>query len=271
MEHNGFARSAAVAALLWAAGATAQAHDSWLRQLPPPGAGLLALELGSGARYPKSEIGLGADRITRSGCVDAGGREHALQARTQRPEGLELRARVPEAAALACWLELKPVTTALSNELVQTYLAEIRAPQPVRDAWSRQMASGARWQETYRKFIRIEAPTQGGADAADLSALRKPLGTGLELVPIGGAPLTRGAVAEFQALSDGRPLAGLAVEFVQRRSPLGIWRETDGEGRIRIALPLQGEWLLRGTALEPPAAPDQPWTSRFSTLTVDVR
>lgn len=271
MERNGFARSAAVAALLWAAGATAQAHDSWLRQLPPPGAGLLALELGSGARYPKSEIGLGADRIARSGCVDAGGRERALQARTQRPEGLELRARVPEAAALACWLELKPVTTALSNELAQAYLAEIRAPQPVRDAWSRQLASGAGWQETYRKFIRIEAPTQGGADAADLSGLRKPLRTGLELIPIGGAPLTRGAVVEFQALSDGRPLAGLAVEFVQRRSPLGIWRETDGEGRIRIALPLQGEWLLRGTALEPPAAPGQPWTSRFSTLTVDVR
>lgn len=264
--------AALLAAMLWAACSSARAHDSWLRPLPEqPGAGLLALELGVGSRYPKAEFSIAADSIVQSACLDAGGRRIPLLVRAQRTETLELRSRVGDAAAATCWLELRPHTVELTPELVRTYLAEIRAPRALREAWAQQQASGGGWQETYRKFIRIELPALGAAAPADLSALRRPLGAGLELVPLGGTPIEKGVTATFQALTDGKPLPGLAVEFVNRRSPVGIWRETDAEGRINLALPLAGEWLLRSTSLEPPPGAGQPWRSRFSTLTIDVR
>jgi hypothetical protein len=55
---------------------------------------------------------------------------------------------------------------------------------------------------------------------------------------------------------------------VSTRSPLGIWRQTDRDGRVRFTAPFTGEWLLRGTVLEVPAAPGHVWHSRFATLTV---
>lgn len=266
------ATAALVATILLAVCGSALSHDSWLRLLPEqPGSGLLALDLGVGTRYPKSDGPTTADSIAQSACADAGGRRLPLQARAQRPAGLELRSRVGDAAAASCWVELKPHTVELTAELVQTYFLEIRAPQALRDAWARQQATGAAWQEVYRKFIRIELPALGGSAPGDLSALRRPRGTGLELVPVGAAPIAKGVVADFQALTDGKPMPGLAVEFVSRRSPLGIWRETDAEGRISLALPLAGEWLLRTTSLEAPSGAGQPWRSRFSTLTIDVR
>lgn len=261
-----------LATVLWVACASVHAHDSWLRPLPEqPGAGLLALELGVGSRYPKAEFSIAADSIVQSTCMDATGRRLPLLVRTQRTAAMELRSRVGDAVAASCWVELKPHKVDLTPELVQTYLSEIRASQAIRDAWARQQAAGGGWQEVYRKFIRIELPVLGAASTTDLSALRRPLGNGLELVPLGAARIQKGVATEFQTLNDGKPMPGLAVEFVNRRSPLGIWRETDADGRIRITLPLEGEWLLRTTALEPPAGAGQPWRSRFSTLTIDVR
>lgn len=246
------------------------AHDSWLRVLPEqPGNGLLALELGVGSRYPKSEGPTPAGSLAQAGCTDAAGQRFVLAPRGERASGLELRARVGGSTPLACWMELRPFDVELTPALVQVYFDEVRAPAAVRQAWARQLAGGGSFEETYRKVARIELPSP--EPGLDLSPLRKPLGFPLELLPSGGAPLRRGAVASFQALSSGRPVAGLAVEFVSRRNPLGIWRETDGEGRISIALPLDGEWLLRATALEPPDAQGQRWRSRFATLTVFVQ
>ena len=63
------ARAAVVAALF--AACAAQAHDTWLQVAPQqPGAGLLALQLGSGGRYPKSEGVVPGARVARSGCID---------------------------------------------------------------------------------------------------------------------------------------------------------------------------------------------------------
>ena len=72
-------------------------------------------------------------------------------------------------------------------------------------------------------------------------------------------------------LRDGEPLAGFQVELQTAQSPLGIWRETDAQGKLRHRLPFAGRWLLRGTDLR--LAPRDPtrWESRFVTLALDVK
>lgn len=193
-----------------------------------------------------------------------------------RPRGelatsLELRSRIGTARAAACWVELKPQEIALTAELARAYLDDIHAADRVRAAWTAQQRDGIGWREVYRKFIRIELPAlQDGRDL-DLAELRRPLGFPLELVPAGGQPLRARVESEFLVLADGKPAAELQVEFVSRRSPVGIWRRSDAEGRVRLALPYAGEWLLRTTVMDVPATVAQPWQSRYASLTVVVR
>ena len=101
--------------------------------------------------------------------------------------------------------------------------------------------------------------------------MRKPRNYPLELVPVGNDPVRAGGESEYQALADGKPVPNLAVEFVSLRSPLGIWKQTDADGRMRVSLPYGGEWLLRATVLVVPTSPQEPWRSSFATLTVQVR
>jgi hypothetical protein len=182
-----------------------------------------------------------------------------------------MRSRVGDARAAACWLELTPIAFTLTPDLVQVYFDDIRAPQSVRDLWAAQQKAGIGWREVYRKFVRAELPLPGAAPATSVAALRGARGFPLELVPLGDAPVRARVAADYQALADGKPVAGLPVEFVSIRSPLGIWTQSDAQGRIRLALPFPGEWLLRATALDPPASPRDAWHSRFATLTVLVQ
>lgn len=257
---------AACAALLPAA----QAHDTWLTATSADaGSGLLRLEVGFGNRYPIREGGPAASSVQRAGCREPGNaRELALVPRQERPEFLEMRARVDDAKGTACWVELKPHNVDMVPTLVTQYFDEIRAPAVHREHWAQQRARGVNWRESYRKFMRIELAARGGATGTDLATLRQSQGLGLELVPVGSDPIRPGQPTTFQALLDGQPLAGLAVQLVSERSPLGIWRETDAQGRLRETLPFGGQWLLRATRLEPPTSDAEPWRSRFVTLVV---
>lgn len=249
---------------------SACAHDTWFHLAKrQPESGLLALELGSGARYPKNEGAIPGSHVIHAGCVDDKGVDSALLPRSE--DGiLELRARVGDARSAACWLELTPIDFTLTPELVQVYFDDIRAPQSVRDYWAAQRKAGIGWHEIYRKFVRTEVPVPGGGPASSVAALRQVRGFPLELVPAGDAPVRARLATDYLALSGGKPVAGLPVEFVSNRSPLGIWTQSDAQGRIRLALPFPGEWLLRATALDPPASPREAWHSRFATLTVQV-
>ncbi|RYF35768.1 MAG: DUF4198 domain-containing protein [Comamonadaceae bacterium] len=170
--------------------------------------------------------------------------------------------------ALACWLEIKPFELAMEQEKVEVYFAEIRPPQSVRDAWAGMQARGVAWQESYRKFARIELATAAAASAPERAAVRRPAGLDLEIVVLGDAPIAVGQPLEFQVLREGRPLAGFPVELVSERSPLGVWRETDSAGRLRHTLPFAGRWLLRGTDLR--LAPQDRWSSLFVTLAIEA-
>lgn len=256
-------------ALALALGASAHAHDTWLRPPADPAGGLLTLELTTGARYPKQESAMAPQSIVASGCADDQGVALALKPLHLQGQVLLLRARAGKAsAALACWVRTQEFEVTMEPPLVEVYLKEIQAPAPVREAWQRQLAAGVPWREVYAKTARIEFPRAG--QPASQAALRQPAGTGLELVPQGGEPLRTGGEIGVRVLLDGRPLPGLPVEFVSERAPLGVWRTSDAAGIVRSPLPFPGNWLLRATHLMPPATPAAPWRSRFATLAVAV-
>ena len=261
---RGTRRTALLAALLLVA-SQGWSHDSWLspsRGAAPPGQ--VALELATGNRYPVQEFGQPAAGVLRPACATSAGARLALKPQREQPRWLELAAQVPRARQpLSCWLELAPVEIEIEPRLVEVYFAEIRASAASRQAWAALQARGLPWRESYRKFARIELGQDGQA--------RPPAGLDLEIVLLGEQPIAVGRQLEFQVLREGAPLAGFPVELVSERSALGIWGETDADGKLRHNLPFPGRWLLRGTHLRPSVARPDTWESRFVTLALEAR
>lgn len=249
---------------------TAQAHDSWLSPSADSSPqGLLRVELNIGSRFPLRQGSTPVSSVESAGCRPLAdrSREVPLLPRVERTDRLELRSRLDARSALTCWVTLRPHAVTLAPELVATYLDEVRAPTRVRQIWEQQLARGLPWHEVYRKFMRMELNPRAAADQ-DLRSIRQPHGVGLELAVWGGDPLRVGQAATFQVLLEGKPLSGQPVEFVNERIGLGIWRETDAQGRVEFTFPFTGQWLLRATRIEPPEEKAQVWQSRFATLSV---
>jgi hypothetical protein len=171
---------------------------------------------------------------------------------------------------LSCWLELGAAEIELEPRIVQIYFADIHPPAATRQAWAALQSRQLPWRESYRKFARIELAALAQASPQERANARQPAGLDLEIVVLGDRPIAVGQPIAFQVLRGGKPLPGFSVELRSERSPLGIWRETDGDGVLRHQLPFGGRWLLRGTDLRLSAARPDTWESRFVTLTVET-
>jgi hypothetical protein len=271
MRHR-LGRAVLVAALSLAA-SQGHSHDSWLspaRSTHPPGQ--LALELATGNRYPLQEFSQTPESVADAHCSD-GMATTGLKPMDAKPRWLELAASAaPNGAPLiSCWLELAPAEVEIEPPRVQVYFADIQASAGVRENWDAMRSRGLPWRETYRKFARIELAGGSEPNPERIAAARRPAGLDLEIVILGDQPIAVGRPLDFQVLRDGRPLAGLPVELVSERSPLGVWRRTDADGRLHHVLPFAGRWLLRGTDLRLSARQGGIWESRFVTLAIEAR
>jgi uncharacterized GH25 family protein len=266
-------RSPLLLAVLGLCGACAQAHDSWLSPAREPApAGHVALELATGNRYPRQEFSQTQASVAQSGCIDVGGKRLALRPLREQPRWLDLDAQLASdgRAAISCWVELRTAEVDIEPRIVQVYFRDIHASPAIRTAWSALQARKVPWHERYRKYARIELATSGEIAPGALAAARRPVGLALEIVVLGDRPVAAGEPLRFQVLRDGRALAGLPVELVSERSPLGIWQETDAQGVIEHRLPFGGRWQLRATDLRESQETPETWTSRFVTLAIEA-
>lgn len=267
--------AATVLALLALAG-PAVAHDTWFQLRAagnPP-----ALWLGTGDRFPTLESRVEFEHLQEHGCASQADLASRGRAAGQRlapvsgPAGRVSHAlvlRLPAAAATrdggtpaphTCWAGLVPFDIEIEPPKVELYLKEIAAGEALRAAWAAEQAAGRPWRERYTKHARI-----------DIGALTpQALGLALEAVPLAGGPARVGQTVSLELRHAGRPLPDHPVEFVTEASRVGVWRRTDAQGRIALALPLPGRWLLRSTLLRAPAQPGARWESDFTTLSFDV-
>jgi hypothetical protein len=236
------------------AAAPARGHDTWFAPAGPN-----QLTLGTGNRFPVTELAVDDKYFAKRGCVAADGTPRALDKQRFADTATHLRT-APGAAA--CFVQLDAFDVELADDKLALYFKEIRPPQSVLDAWQQMRARGLPFKERYIKSARIEL---------DASAAARPVGTvmdALRLAPAGA--LAVGTEAEFQVLRDGKPLADFNVELVNERSPLGLWHRTDAQGRLRAKLPLPGRWVLRGTDLRLAASDATRWESWFMTYSFEV-
>jgi len=257
-------RLTTLACALAAAGSCAWAHDTWFAPRASSKPTEVALMLGTGNRFPVQESGVAFEYLVRSGCRhDAQGKPIALQRVDDAPTALWLRVPARSDQALSCWAQLSPFEVQLAPDKIALYFKEIQAPMAVRQQWAQMSARGVPWKERYTKHARIELePDAGAALPVDMAMdvlLESP-----------HRPLQQGQTLQFRVLRDGQPLADLAVELRNERSPLGLWRKTDAQGRVSVVAPLPGRWVLRGTDLRLSESEPDLWVSRFVTLAFDV-
>jgi hypothetical protein len=235
-----------IAALALLQAGAAAAHDTWFERAGS------TLRLGTGNLFPRHESAIDPVYLAHAGCRSEGAEALALQPLGTAEHALELQA---PAAAASCWAQLEAFDVELAPAQIALYLREVRPPQPVLDAWAAMQARGLPWKERYTKHARIALGTPGAAAAA---------ASGMAM----DARIEATSPHTFRVLRDGEPLPHFNVEFRSERSPIGIWRRTDAEGRVVFQPPLPGAWLLRGIDLRPAG---DGWQSRFIDLTFDVR
>jgi hypothetical protein len=263
----------AAAAALAAALNTAHAHDTWFAPMPnSPGSGLM-LALGTGNQFPVQESGIEHKHLVYSGCRrEPGGRPLALQRMADAPSALELRVRAERGLPLTCWAQTAAFEVELPDDKIALYFKEIQAPAAVRDAWAQIRARGVKWKERYTKHARIELNPGAGAQTLGPGAsAAAPVNMAMDvLLEAPQHAPRRGDTLQFRVLRDGRPLPDFAVELRGDKLPVGIWRKTDADGRVRVPAPLPGRWVLRGTDLRPSEREPDSWESRFVTLAFEV-
>lgn len=243
----------AAAMLLCAAGAAA--HDTWFA--PAADAGLT---LGTGNRFPVTELAVDDRYFVQRGCAAADGTPRTLVRQRFGDTATVLR---PQAGAVTCFVQLEPFDVELPDDKIAVYFNEIRPSAAVLAAWAALRARGLPFRERYTKSARIDL----GAGAGSTRSVGTVMDA-LRLEPAGG--LAVGSEAVFQLLREGRPLADFNVELVNERSPVGLWHRTDAQGRLRARLPLPGRWLLRGTDLRLSASDPTRWESQFITYAFEV-
>jgi uncharacterized GH25 family protein len=263
-------RKALLAIWVLAAPQVASAHDTWV--LPVrwslPVREQLVLDLTSAMDFPAPETAARPDRLLDKS-IRLNGVVSSLEV-SPPPTGakaLQLSAR-PTAAGLATvWIATRPRTLDLKPDEVEHYLQEIGAVDTVGEQWRR--SPDKAWRETYVKvaktFVRV-------GHARKDESWSEAVGASLELVPASDpTALSSGQDLAFLLLSNGKPIADLAVGAVAGAPARPVRVKTDAAGRVTFRLDRTGPWLFRATLIRPVAGRQGEWESIFTTVTVDVK
>lgn len=245
------------------------AHDTWLApsQYRAAAASPITLSFSSGMEFPKLDHAIATDRVASAKWQTASNRgelasgqpaEHALEFRADARDGITVYTVV-----------LHPRPSKLKREQVHEYIAHLGIPNA--DALFEDWQRTSKSEETayrYMKYAKTFVRT-GTADVSPVFA--EPAGMRLELVPRQDpTSLAAGGTLDVVLLDRGKALARHPVALLREGSKEPIAATTDAEGRVRLALPASGRYMLRATVLEPSEDKTTAWDVHFTTMTFEV-
>lgn len=259
---------AAMACLL---AGTAQAHEFWMlpNSFDPAAGATVRLQLFVGEHFDGTRAGFSTSHAANMRHY-VKGRSADLTNRLPANSALgEFPLRVGGAGTQLIAYDSHPTLIELSGDKFHAYLHEEGLDAVIRQREA-QGAEGKVGRERYRRYIKTLLQADNRSD--DTYAMR--VGHRFELVPL--ADPQRKAQGErlgFQLLFDGKPLAGTLVKAWHRLEDqtFTIRARSDGEGRVRFALPFTGPWMVGAVhmiAAEDTAEAD--WDSFWTNLTFSL-
>ena len=251
-------------AIIAAAQATLAAHDMWIEPaafMPQPGQ-VVALRLRVGQGLLGDPLAHDA-RLIREFIVDDGsGRKPVVAREGGDPAGL-IR---PLASGLAVvGYYSTPSVVELTPEKFNQYVEEEGLDAVAAErAKRRLLAAGGR--DAFTRCAKSLVLT--GASSPDQQD--RALGFPLELVA-GGNPCALDASRDLPVTLtwQGRPLAGVLVQAMNRKNPAEVQRQrTDRNGRVSFHVGNEGTWLIKAVHMQLAAGSDgHDWESYWASLT----
>jgi uncharacterized GH25 family protein len=250
-------------------GTSAAAHEYWL--MPSRFAVAAGERIGIahrvGAGWPGETLPRNPARVRRFTLVDAQGERPIGGAPGADPAGI-VALRSPGLAVAVYHSTASPLV--LDAASFETYLRE----EGLEHVIAQRAARGASAEPGRELFVRhAKTLVAVGEPTAAAGPFDRPVGLDLELVPeTDPRPLAGGGSVAVRLLHLGRPLAGVLVKAIPRAAgEARIERRSDGDGRVVLALPSAGVWLINAVhMIEAPPGSGADWQSLWSSLTLEL-
>ncbi|MEP6471861.1 MAG: DUF4198 domain-containing protein [Acidobacteriota bacterium] len=246
------------------------AHDFWIEPTTfhPEVGSMVGLSLRVGQGFRGDPVPLMPDRIVKFVTVSAAGAETTAAGIPGRdPAG---RARVTEPGFVIAGYRSSPSNLELPADKFEAYLKD-EGLEKVIAIRARRGDSEKPSKEIYSRCAKALLDA-GGAGTAGFDRV---LGLRLELIPEASPkklPPNAGGSIPVRLLYEGKPLAEALVVAMNRDEPdKRLSARTDKAGRVVLALPRGGVWLVKAVHMVPaPAESGADWESLWASLTFEA-
>lgn len=238
----------------------ATAHDTYLFSDRPVGASPLTLGLTSAHVFPGRETGPKAARVARFMALgpDAGA---SLSVSTECKDKLGLKLEATKSGTYVAAVALHPREIDLKPEEVAEYLAEIEAPDAIRQHYDAQ-GQPRLWTEVYTKHSKAlvcVAPCSGPDVMAQATGLKAEFILARDAAP---------GTVRFELKRAGKPVPSQSVALTNQSGDRSMFK-TDRAGMLSVPVSMLAQpVLLSAVLLDLPTGPGKPYTSDFVTLTL---
>ena len=263
------AKLLAAGAAVLALAAPLFAHDFWIEPStfrPEVGATVgLSLRVGQGFRG--DPVPLQPDKVVKFVTVSPSGSETSATGVPGRdPAG---RGRITEPGYVLVAYRSNPSSLELPADKFEAYLKE-EGLEKIIEVRAKRGDSAKPSKEIYSRCAKALLDAGGGGT----TGFDRPLGLRLELVPETSPKKfsSAGGALDVRLLFEGKPLAGALAVAMNRDEPdKRLSARTDKAGRVSLALPRGGAWIVKAVHMVPaPADSGADWESLWASLTFET-
>ena len=225
----------------------AAAHEFWIQPdrfwLAVDAATPMTLQVGTGTERQRSQ--LPARRVLRFDATAPGG--EALDLLPTLTLGAQASDGALGFSRPGAYVVTLRGDTAAQSHLSATRFNAYAEEEGLTPALEARAARGLRAIDASERYSRQTKALIQVGEGGDQSAVTKPVGLSLEIVPeVSPYALPRSATLPVRVLYEGRPLAGALVKITDLAHDAAPREQhrTDSEGRAGFAMPGEGAWMM---------------------------